>query len=75
MDSFQIITSISETDQEVLVIPEDCIEHSIFHIVKDGSEYCKLLYTDQNEWQLVNGAEMKPEEFHCLTSRIEDHLL
>ena len=75
MESFQIVTSLSETDQEVLVIPEDCEEHSIFHIVKNGSEYCKLLYTDQNKWQLLNEVDIDPKELRDLTAKIEDHIL
>jgi hypothetical protein len=75
MESFQIVTSLSEKEQEVLVIPEDCEEHSIFHVVKDGAEYCKLLYTEQNEWQILNDASIKPEELQDLTAKIEDHIL
>ncbi|MBC7914061.1 MAG: hypothetical protein H7Y07_08060 [Pyrinomonadaceae bacterium] len=73
MESFRITTSISDAIQEVLVIPDECTNHSIFHLVKDGSEYCKLIYSDMKQWEIVDYTDINPAEFEAITKRIEEH--
>jgi hypothetical protein len=73
MESFKITTEIDSTNQEVLVIPDDCKDKSVFHLVKNGSELCKLVYTDNKSWELLYNADIKPEEVELLTKKIEAH--
>ncbi len=73
MESFKITTELESTQQEVLVIPDDCIDKSVFHLVKNGSEFCKLLFTDRKAWQLLDDADIKPEEVEELIKKIEEY--
>ena len=72
MESFRINTVVNDKGEEVLVIPDDCTYESIFHLVKDGTEYCKLLYTDKS-WKVLGEEELEPVELEELTKKIEDH--
>jgi hypothetical protein len=72
MESFRITTAVKD-NQEVLVIPDDCTDQSIFHLVKNGSEYCKLRYTDNKQWELMGEGNIKPQELEELTKKIEEH--
>lgn len=73
MESFRIITSISGNQQEVLVIPDDCTDKSLYHLVMGGVEYCKLLYTDNKQWEVTGDNNIGPEELQQLTKKIEEH--
>ncbi|HEX8378225.1 MAG TPA: hypothetical protein VF602_10415 [Pedobacter sp.] len=73
MESFKITTELDSTQQEVLVIPDDCIDKSVFHLVKNGSELCKLIYTDKKSWELLDDGSIRPEEAEELITKIEEH--
>ena len=73
MESFSITTSAGEVRQDVLVIPDDCNDKSVFHLVKGGAEYCKLLYTDNQRWELMGNTAIAPAELQELTKKIEEH--
>jgi hypothetical protein len=73
MDSFIINLKLSNTNQEVLVIPEECTDKSVFHLVTNGRELCKLLYTDKGCWELMENTRLKPEEVEELGKKIEEH--
>jgi hypothetical protein len=73
MESFKITTELDSANQEVLVIPDDSIEKSIFHLVKNGTELCKLVYTDRSSWEVLDDADIKPEEVEELTKKIEEY--
>lgn len=73
MESFNINLKLNDTHEEVLVIPDECTEKSIFHLVKNGHELCKLSYTDTSLWELMENANLKPEEVEELGRKIEEH--
>ena len=73
IESFRITTSIGEGQQEILVIPDDCIDKSLFHLVKEGAEYCKLLYTDKEQWEILGEEPISPEVLLEITKKIEEH--
>jgi ribosomal protein L7Ae-like RNA K-turn-binding protein len=73
MESFKITTELDYTKQELLVIPDDCNDKSIFHVVKNGSELCKLIYTDRKLWEIMDDGNIRPEEMEELTKKIEEY--
>ena len=73
IESFSITASVSNGEQEILVIPDDCTDKSLFHLVKEGVEYCKLLYTDQEQWEVLGDQKISPEVLHEMSKKIEEH--
>ena len=75
MESFHITSDIDSRQQQILVIPDECAGQSIFHLVINGSECCKLLYSDLKKWEISeeSGLILNGEELNTLTRKIEDH--
>ena len=71
MESFRINTNLNGNAREILVIPDDCTDMSIFHLVVDGAEFCKLRYSESKYWELVEKANISPEEVQDLGRKIE----
>jgi hypothetical protein len=75
MESFKINLILNNVNQEILVIPDDCSVQSIFHLVNNGSELCKLLYTDTKSWELIGNADISIEVVEEIGKKIEEHYL
>jgi hypothetical protein len=73
MESFRISTDLGGSKGDVLVIPDDCDNKSVFHIVKDSAECCKLIYTEAKQWQVEGDLILSDDEIEELSSKIEDH--
>lgn len=71
MESFRINATLNNIQREVLVIPDDCTDMSIFHLVIDGAEFCKLRFSESKYWELVEEANISPEEVQDLGREIE----
>lgn len=75
MESFSINLILNNTIQEFLVIPEDCNTQSVFHLVKNDSELCKLIYTDNSSWELLEDADINKDIVKEMGKKIEEYYL
>ena len=71
MESFRINATLNNTNREVLVIPDECTDTSIFHLVIDGFEFCKLKYSESKDWELAEEANISLEDIQELGRMIE----
>jgi|GEM_PF-3792570 len=71
MESFIISATLGNEPVQILVVPEDCIEHSLFHLVVNNTEIIKILYTDTRRWEIIEGTSVKAEELTFITQQIE----
>ena len=62
MESFRINAILNNANREVLVIPDECTDTSIFHLVIDGTEFCKLKYSESKYWELAEEANISLED-------------
>jgi len=73
MESFTIDISIKNQHAKILVIPDDCIDFSIFHLVMDGKEINRIEYVDPGNWTIIDGEVMDKNEFRSVCEQIENH--
>jgi hypothetical protein len=73
MESFKIVVELDNELHEILVIPDDCTDQSVFHLVKNEREFCKLLHSDTKNWEVIESFGMKEEDISKLTQKIEEH--
>lgn len=73
MESFSIDTILNNEPTRVLVIPDDCINLTLFHLVEDGKELCKLSYTEKEKWKIADGKKLNENELHEIAREIEKH--
>ena len=75
MESFSIIVRLGGKDRELLVIPDDCSDKSVFHLVAEGTEFGKVLYTDSKNWEIIEGPKMTSGELQEIGEGIEKEYL
>lgn len=75
MESFIIHTKINDRLVDLLVIPDDCNSHSIFHLVKNETEINKIKYSEAKQWEIVDGDGLSSNELKEITQKIEEFFL
>ena len=73
MESFIIDVSLKNQHATILVIPDDRIDFSVFHLVLDGKEINRIKYVDPGNWTIVDGEAMDESEFQSVCEQIENH--
>ncbi|WP_207429645.1 hypothetical protein [Pedobacter sp. SYSU D00535] len=73
MDSFKIKTKLGTEWVEILVVPDDCSRESIYHLILHDDEVVKMVYSDERNWEFMEGTHLSPEELKAITQEIERH--
>ena len=76
MESFSFEIERNTKKVKILVIPDECLTYSIFHLIVEETELAKIKYTDTDKWQVIEGEELlTKEELKVISSKIEEHFL
>ncbi|WP_256009169.1 hypothetical protein [Desertivirga xinjiangensis] len=73
MESFSVNAIIENREVTILIIPDDSIDTSIFHLVANGEEISKIRYTDSENWKVIDGQTFSEPDLKEICSKIEEH--
>lgn len=73
MESFSVNTIIENREVTILIIPDDSINTSIFHLVVNGEEITKIRFTDSENWKIIDGQHFSDTDLQEICRKIEEH--